>query len=78
MSGDLDTRCGESCAPNAEVLPSERSDAGAATFASSDRSLPADCAEALARSDQLYGSLKQWLCGPQAGGVTHAELEERL
>jgi len=76
VSADLDTRCG-SYAPSAEVLPSERSDAGAATFAS-DGSLPADCAEAFARSNELYGSLKQWLCGPQAGGLTHAELEERL
>ena len=29
-------------------------------------------------ADELYGSLKQWLCGPQAGGLTHGELEERL
>ena len=77
VSADLDTH-GESYAPRAEVLPSEHSDAGAATFASADGSLPADCAEAFTGADELYGSLKQWLCGPQAGGLTHAELEERL
>ena len=68
----------ESYELSAEVLPSERSDAGTATFASGDGSLPADCGEALARSDELYDSLTQWLCGQEAGRLTHAELEERL
>jgi hypothetical protein len=39
---------------------------------------PADGAGAFARSRDYYAELAAWLCGEDAGGLRHADLEEQL
>jgi len=70
---DLDTRSGELYAPVDEVLPAGRLDLGLASGGGA-----APRGEGFARSRELFEGVVGWLCGEQAGGLTHGELEERL
>jgi len=75
MCANLNTLSAGGSASDAELLPGG---GGAWMSRSTDPVLPADCEQALARSDERYGSLREWVCGEEATALTHGELEERL
>jgi len=79
---DLDTRCGELYASGGEVLPAGRADSEAAAQAASGgdrRGSPGEPAGgAFAASREQFESLIGFLDGADAGGLSHAELEEHL
>jgi hypothetical protein len=75
MCANLNTLSAGGSASDAELLPGG---GGASMSRSTDPVLPADCEQALARSDERYGSLREWVCGEEATALTHGELEERL
>jgi hypothetical protein len=64
VTADLDTRCGELYASGDELLPAGQ--------AGGDR------AAGFAASREQFESLISFLDGTDAGGLSHAELEERL
>jgi len=81
VTADLDTRCGELYASGGEVLPAGRggSDDAARAGGAGDGS-PGNSAglDAFAVSREQFESLIGFLDGADAGGLSHAELEERL
>ncbi len=81
MTADLDTRCGELYASGDELLPAGQAGSGDAAPAGGDSGrFQADpvAVAAFASSREQFESLVSFLDGTDAGGLSHAELEERL
>ena len=82
MTADLDTRCGELYASGDEVLPAGQAGSGDAAPAGrrrrplSERSGRASLV--LRRAGSSSSRWSSFLDGTDAGGLSHAELEERL
>ena len=81
MTADLDTRCGELYASGDELLPAGQAGSGDAAPAGSDGGRSGGDPIALAgfvSSREQFESLVSFLGGTDAGGLSHAELEQRL
>ena len=78
MTADLDTRCGELYAPGDEVLPAGRVGSDAAAEGGELSSSSSVAATGFIASREQFESLVCFLDGTDAGGLSHAELEQRL
>jgi hypothetical protein len=81
VTADLDARCGELYPPGEQVLPDGRVGSDAATGGGRAGSCPPGDRAAVpgfVSSREQFESLVCFLDGTDAGGRSHAELEERL